>query len=295
MKPKLYFCEHRDCQVCTKHTDRGFKYIETKKGEKYIFEMVDTYTVAFILSGEALVSCNEFANVVFRKNEIVLLPMNSSCVWESLTDTAAITVNSDNDLADCDKMALKEHADFWLNAVPEFKGLHIKPRLKEFLHSVKNYLDDGITCPYMHSAKQRELSTIFRAYYSPQELFDFFIPTVRNSYEFETFIMNNYLKMKGVKEFVDSSGMNLITFNRKFKALFKESPYQWIIKQKSKHIYHDLNSTDKSFAAIAKEYHFTDASHFNRYCKSMFGDSPSKIRENSLAEKKKKLIANDMQ
>lgn len=289
MKPKVYFCEHIDCRVCTERTERGFKYIETKRGEKHVFEMVDTYTVAFILSGEALVSCNEFVNVVFRKNDIVLWPMNSNCAWESLTDTSAITLTADNDLAVCDRIALKNHSDLWLNAIPEFKGLHIKPRLKEFLHSVKNYLDDGIACPYMHKTKQRELSTVFRAYYSPQELFDFFIPTVRSTYEFETFVMSNYLKMKGVKEFVDSSGMSLTTFNRKFKAHFKESPYQWIIKQKSKHIYHDLISTDKSFATIAKEYHFTDASHFNRYCKSMFGSSPSAMRKDTYTGKKEQI------
>lgn len=290
MKPKLYFNEHADCRVCTDYADRGFKYIETKKGEKHVFDMVDTYTLVFILSGEALVSCNEFINILFREDEIVLWPMNASCSWESLTDTSAIVLFGDNDLAPCDRAVLKEHADLWLSAIPEFKGMQIRPRLKEFLYSVKNYLEDGITCPYMHKAKQRELSTLFRAYYSPQEIMSFFLPTVRETYEFETFVMNNYLKMKGLKEFVDSSGMNLAKFNRKFKALFKESPYQWLIKQKSKHIFYDLSSTDKSYASIAREYHFSDASHFNRYCKSMFGDSPTKIRENAILEKEQKLI-----
>lgn len=291
MKPKLYFCEHADCRICTESTDQDFKYIGTKKGEKHVFEMADTYTIAFILSGEALVSCNEFVNVLFRKDEIILWPMNSNCAWESLTDTSAIVLSGNNELAPCDSKALKEHADLWLSTIPEFTGLHIKPRLKEFLYSVKKYIDDGITCPYMHSAKQRELSAVFRAYYSPKELMEFFLPTVRNTYEFETFVMNNYLKMKGVREFVDLSGMNLSTFNRKFKTYFKESPYQWLIKQRSKHIYYNLTSTDLSFANIAKEFHFTDASHFNRYCKSIFGESPSKIRENALAERESKRMS----
>lgn len=245
MKPKLYYCEHADCRVCTETTDRGFKYIETKKGEKYVFDLVDTYTIVFILSGEAIVSCNEFVNVPFHANEIIIWPLKSHCSWESLTDTAAITFWGDGDLSPCDRIALKEHADLWLNTIPEFKGLEIKPRLMEFLLSVKHYLDDGITCPYMHKAKQRELSTVFRAYYSRQEIMEFFLPTVRQTHEFEQFVMSNYLHMKGVKEFVDLSGMNLSTFNRKFKAHFKETPYQWLIKQKSKHIYHELSVTNK--------------------------------------------------
>ena len=284
MKPELYFCKHKDCQVCTETTDKGFKYIETVKGEKHVFDLVNTYTVVFILSGEALISCNECTNVLFQEGQIALWPMNSSCAWQSLTNTAAIVLFSDNDLAPCDRKALRKHADLWLNTIPEFKGLPIKPRLKEFLYSVKNYLDDGITCPYMHKAKQHELSTILRAYYTPEELMRFFLPAARTTHEFEQFVMDNYLKMKGVKEFVDLSGMNLHTFNRKFKAHFNESPYQWLIKQKSKHIYHDLISTDKNLAEIAKEFHFADASHFNRFCKSLLGASPSQIRHGGSAK-----------
>ena len=112
-----------------------------------------------------------------------------------------------------------------------------------------------------------------------EELVPFFFPTVRRTHAFESFIMNNYLKVKGVQEFVDLSGMNLSTFNRKFKSHFKQSPYQWLIQQKSKHIYHDLSATNKTFAAIAREYDFSDASHFNRYCKAMFGASPSTVRK----------------
>ena len=279
MGHKLYYSEHPDCSVCTEVTNRGFEYIETQKGETHVFEMVDAYTLVFILSGEALVSCNEFVRVLFSKGEILLWPMNSNCEWESLSDTMAIVLTENNELPPCDSKALREYAEMWLNTVSEFKGLEIRPRMMEFLLSVKSYLDDGITCPYMHKAKLKELSTVFRAYYSPQELIEFFLPTVRQTHEFEQFVMNNYLRMKGVKEFVDLSGMKLSTFNRKFKNHFNESPYQWLIKQKSKHIYYALSSTNKSIVSISREFHFTDASHFNRYCKSMFGASPSKIRE----------------
>ena len=92
--------------------------------------------------------------------------------------------------------------------------------------------------------------------------------------------MENYLKMKGVKEFVDLSGLNVNTFNRKFKAHFGMSPYQWMIKQKSKHILHSLKTSDKSIADIMREFEFSDASHFNRYCKNVFGETPSDIRKN---------------
>lgn len=278
MKNNLCFSLHGDCKICTETTKRGFRIAERKAGEKLIFDRVNTYTLVFLMEGEALASCNEFTNIRLNGGEIALWPMNSSCSWESLTDTFAIIMESDNQLLDCDKKALREHAHMWLNAVPEFKGLPIRPRVAEYLETVKDYLQDGITCPHMHSIKQRELSVLFRAYYTPEEVSQFFMPIVRNTQAFEFFVMDNYLKAKGVKEFVDLSGMNLSTFNRKFKAHFNESPYQWLIKQKSKHILYELTTTDKSISEIAKEFHFADASHFNRYCKSMFGNSPTKIR-----------------
>lgn len=282
MKPKLYFSKHADCQVCTETTQLGFKYVERMKGEEYVAKVANAYTIVFFLEGKALVTCNEFKDVPFHEGQMALWPLHVKCEWKSVTNVSCIILFGDNDLTICDRKIIKEHADLWLEVVPTFRPLTIRLRLAEFLHGVKNYLDDGITCPYMHKLKQRELSTILRAYYSPDELVSFFLPTVRNNHDFEWFIMDNYLKMKGVKEFVDLSGMNLRTFNRKFKAHFKESPYQWIIKQRAKHIHYELTSTNKSFSSIAKEFHFSDASHFNRYCKSMYGDSPSKIRRGVL-------------
>ena len=276
---KNMFHKHTDCRKCTETVQGGFKYVTTREGEKYIFKMLDTFTLVFLLKGKALISCNEFVNVSVNEGEMILWPMNSNCSWVSVMDTACIVLEGISDIPVCDRKVLKEYADKWLNVVPAFKTLSIRSGLDLFLLSVKIYVEDGINCPHIHKAKQLELSTLFRAYYLPEELMDFLIPTICDTHEFETFIMNNYLNMKGVKEFVDLSGMNIGTFNRKFKSHFHMSPYQWLIKQKSKHIYYELSVTDKSFTDIAKEFKFTDASHFNRYCKAMFGSSPTAIRK----------------
>ena len=286
-KEKSMLRKHEDCRKCAETVLNGFKYITTKEKEKYIFKMLDTFTLVFMLKGKAFVSCNEFTYIPVNEGEMILWPMNSICTWESATDTTSIVLEGTNDISVCDKKALREHSDKWLNEAPAFNTLPIRPQLNTFLSSVKEYVEDEINCPHLHKAKLLELSILFRAYYSPKELMTFFLPTVRNTHEFEMFVMNNYLKMKGVKEFVDLSGMNIGTFNRKFKSHFQMSPYQWLIKQKSKHIYYDLTVTDKSFTEIYKLYKFTDSSHFNRYCKTMFGCSPTNIRKNY--QKKQKM------
>lgn len=287
MKIELNYCKHEDCRKCLKTTDRRFRYVETLKDEKYFFDVVDAYAIVFILDGKVEVSCNEYTNKPLQSEEVTLWLNNTNYTWKAITDTSGIVFTGNNALTPCDKKHLSECAEDWLNSVPNHKNLIGKPRLMEFLYSVKSYLDDGVTCPYIHECKEWELSLILRAYYTPEELMNFFLPTVCHAQEFELFVMNNYLKMKGVKEFVDLSGMNLSTFNRKFKTHFGVSPYQWLIKQRAKHILHELTSTDKSFLTIAKEFYFTDSSHFNHYCKSMFGMCPSKIREERYKQEKK--------
>lgn len=280
MKQNLNFNNDNEWGTNTKS---GFKYIEVCKDEKFIINAENNFYLVFFLTGEISVSCKDYENVHFHGGQMVLHSMKFGCEWTSLLDTSCIALVLDNDILPCDRKVIKEYAELWLDTVPSSQPLQIKPVLKHFLKSVKKYLNDDISCSLMHTMKRQELSLIFRRYYSQEEIYPFSLPLVCKTHEFKTFVMDNYLKMKGLKEFVDLSGMNLSQFNRKFKSHFKESPYQWLIKQRAKHVYQELSLTNKSFTAIAQEFHFSDASHFNRYCKSMYGGSPSEIRKASLA------------
>lgn len=279
MKTKIYFDTRSECQQCDQLKTSEFRYIEASEGEQQEFISERAYTLIFLLTGSLTISCNEFTNVPFHAKEICLLPISAQCTWVAVENSTAILLSGNNDNSYCDRLSLQRHAQTWLDAEDKFEMLKIRPRMLQFLYTVKNYLNDGITCPQMHFVKQREFSVLLRAYYSHQEIVNFFLPTIRYNRDFELFIMNNYLNMKGVQEFVDLSGLNVGTFNRKFKAQFGMSPYQWMIKQKAKHVLHELAIKDKSIADIMREFEFSDASHFNRYCKAMFGGSPSEVRK----------------
>lgn len=280
MQEYIYLDKHFDCKICEeKNNKKGFRYYQSEKGYENDFQVENKNMIIFMLKGKAVFSCNEYSNIRIKKGEIAYLPSQAKCRWKSLTDTSVLILIGQNNLSHCDAKAIKDHAELWLDVIPGFKLLPIRSRLMDFIHSVINYLEDGITCPNMHKAKESELSVVFRIYYSTEELSSFFLPHVASTHEFESFVMNNYHKMKGVKEFVDLSGMSVASFNKQFKEHFRETPYQWLIKQRAKHIYYDLASTNKNFTEIAKEYHFSDSSHFTKYCKSMFGFSPSYIRK----------------
>lgn len=271
MKNKLLFCKPSDNRLFTEKSQLGFQHITTKKGEKHIFKTTTSYIIVFILKGKAQASCNDSGNVLFNENELLLWPLHSKCTWESLTDTESIILMEENKLPECGKELIKESADIWLNAIPDFKSLPIRPCLMEYLYTIKSFLKDGISCTYMHKTKLRELELIFRSYYQTYELVDFFLPIVSSSQEFKSFVKGKYLKMKKEKEFddfrkADDSG----TYNLKFKPYLRYAPHEWLVKQKSRHIYKALSGSGKEIMEIAKEFHFSDIYSLKRYCEIMF-------------------------
>lgn len=278
MRNKLFHESNSQCVNCREPKVDLFKYVESKAGEEIVFENNDVPLLIFILTGKAFISCNEFHNVLFQEHQMCYLPTAADCTWKTIDDSSGIVLRTTTKGDLCVRESIQGFSEHWLNAEPVFYGLEIREPLMAYLESVKTYLMDGGACPLMYHIKENELAILFRAYYSMEELIEFFIPEIKNRDGFQQFIMKNYLKMKGVKEFVDLSGMNLSTFNRKFKTHFGDSPYQWMIKQKSKHIQHALLARDNSIAEIMREFNFSDASHFNRYCKSMFGASPTELR-----------------
>lgn len=279
MQNELFY-NKPECEICTRSIKEKFSYVESKKGELFEYQSMEGCTLIFILSGKVQLSCNEFMNVPFHAEEMCLLPISAQCVWKALEDTTVMILSGKLELNCCDQLSFEVNAGKWLNVTKQFDRLPIKSPLSRFLDTVKVYLHTSLKCPMIYQLKQNELSLLLKLCYSQEELVNFFLPLMKHNLEFEQFIMRNYLNIKGVKEFVNLSGMHASTFNRKFKTHFGMSPYQWMIKQKAKHILHELNTRNKTIAEIMRKFEFSDASHFNRYCKTMFGSSPSEIRSN---------------
>ena len=78
---------------------------------------------------------------------------------------------------------------------------------------------------------------------------------------------------------------SLSGFQKRFKKVFGVSAYHWMKDVRSKSIYHQINSTEKSFKEISDEYGFSSPSHFNDFCKVHFGTTPGRIRRKKAATK----------
>ncbi|MET0464995.1 MAG: AraC family transcriptional regulator [Chitinophagaceae bacterium] len=66
--------------------------------------------------------------------------------------------------------------------------------------------------------------------------------------------------------------------SRYFKQHTGETMQQYIAGYKTKLIQHRLQHSDKRINEIASEFNFTDESHFNKYFKAQFGQTPGEYR-----------------
>ncbi|MDR2533831.1 MAG: AraC family transcriptional regulator [Tannerellaceae bacterium] len=248
-----------------------------KKGESFHSEDKYYNYMFFILEGKVMVSCNEFRNHLCNTNEMLFVVQDATFSMEAITDIKYVILSFDNQFTLCDQLALE--------ALPKPKGpaifskIEIRPPMKNVLDSLLFYLMHKIQCKHLFAIKQKEIFLILRAFYTKEEMANFLYPMLNKNLDFKAFVLQHYQEIKTVDELATLCQMSVRSFNRKFNEYFEDSPYSWILKQKSRHIKSRLADSKVSFRSIIKEYGFSSPAHFTTYCKKQFGESPSRLRK----------------
>ena len=180
----------------------------------------------------------------------------------------------------CDKM----YFDSISHEKPIATNDHTLPIRKPLLHALRQvlfYLETGLLCRHMHILKQQEIILILRGFYAKNELAGFFAGASGMGSKFEDLILNNYRKVKTVKEFASLCCVSERSFNRKFQHYFNQSPYQWMQERKAELIHEKICNPDIAFREIAREFGFSSSAHLTCYCKKQFGTTPTHLREES--------------
>ncbi|MDR2118246.1 MAG: AraC family transcriptional regulator [Tannerellaceae bacterium] len=279
----LYVEEHLSCKNYVSDYHIGFSYHEAKEGEK--LRSTDKYYnyFIFLLEGETMISCNEFRNHLCKGGEMVLIAQDSDSVADAITDVKYILLSFDNQFTLCDQLALESlHSND--RKPPIFNKIDIRSPMRAVLDSILFYLEHKIQCRHLFSIKQKEVFLIFRAFYTKEEMARFLAPMLNRNLDFKAFVLQHYHEVKTVEELAGLCKMSVRSFNRKFNEYFDDSPYSWMLKQKSRHIKTRLADGKIKFGAIIKEYGFSSPAHFTTYCKKQFGESPSNLRKKLLED-----------
>jgi AraC-like DNA-binding protein len=278
----LYPEEHLTCKNYVSDFHIGFSYRDMERGDKLSFSDKYFNYFLFLLDGEMMASCNEFRNHLCQGGEMVFIAQDSDFSAEAVTDLHYVQLSFDNQFTLCDQMALESlPAD---TRPPVFNKLDIRPPMRAVLDSVIFYLESKIQCKHLHAIKQKEVFLILRAFYTKEEVARFLAPMLNKNLDFKAFILKHYQEVKTVEELSAMCKMSVRSFNRKFNEYFNDSPYSWMLKQKSRHIKTRLADGKTPFGTIIKEYGFSSPAHFTTYCKKQFGQSPSKLRKQLLSE-----------
>ncbi|MDR2652990.1 MAG: helix-turn-helix transcriptional regulator [Prevotellaceae bacterium] len=273
--------EHLSCYLYDNNKDPIIQYFKLEKNELFITKGT-TNQIIFLLHGNVTFSYGRHLNVEFKESHFLLFPHGFKCAMKIKEDSTLLVVNLLK-INFCNHFSLemlyKLNKDIKMDSTPY--SLKINSVINDFLKNLIDTMSDGLKCAYLHELKQKELLYYMRAYYPKKDLFSFFVPILSDDIVFSEMIYKNLDRVKTITELANIVNYSVSGFKKRFVKVFGESPYHWILKEKAKKIYYEINCSQKSFKEISIEFDFSSSAHFDKFCKKEFGMSPGVIRNNN--------------
>lgn len=164
---------------------------------------------------------------------------------------------------------------------PETHVLAVNRPLRHFLRSLDEAVRNGLCCRHYFDYKTRELFILLRAYYSDEQLRNFFSFILTPNIRFSEAIRTTHHLYHTVGELAESVNMNLKHFEKVFRRIFGMPPGRWMNREKAAMIRHELCAGVKTLVQISDEYGFASQQQLSRFCKREMGLSPREIQGRS--------------
>ncbi|MGV8090941.1 MAG: helix-turn-helix transcriptional regulator [Mangrovibacterium sp.] len=275
----LYLEEHLACSNYVTDLYSGFSFYRFKDGEEFRIEQRNLHYILFFLDGVVELYCNEFNKRSYVGNTMVFFSKENliTGLVKSPAEFVLLTFNNHR-ITSCKKMSLETICKQVQVKPCDYSGLPIREPVLKVLESVRFYLGHWLRCIHLFDVKLYEVLFTLIIFYTKEELGRFFAPFLSGNIDFKDFVLDNYRKVKTVEELADLHHLSVRSFSRKFKKYFGDSPYRWMLEQKSRHIKVKLMDHSVFLNDIIEEYGFSSPSHFSFYCKKHFGKSPREFR-----------------
>lgn len=275
----LYPSEHFSCYNYEKGQNAAFEILKCKAGYVIEKDLVDT-EIVFIVDGHLTLSYGKYIDLNIMKGKILFFPPGSHIKAGLIDDAYIIICRIRGVLQLCDCLPFEKlYREYGKSNKDEFYMLDINKRIDDFIEHFVECVEDGLRCSYYFRTKMKELFFLFRAYYTKEQLADFFSPLMSKNSQFMNLMYRNYRKVKNVQQLVDISMYSSSGFKKQFNKVFGTSASEWLSEQKAALIFQDLNDSSLSIKEIAEKYDFSSVSSFSSFCMNKFGFSPGKIRK----------------
>lgn len=146
-----------------------------------------------------------------------------------------------------------------------------------FIQSLRPYTDaNGRLLPAFEDVKYEELM-ILLLQVQPELAGLFFDYAPPQKINLEEFMQRNYKFNVNIARFAYLTGRSLSAFKRDFKAIFHQSPNQWLIQRRLQEAYVLIEQGNKKASEIYIGLGFEDLSHFSLSFKKLFGIRPTEL------------------
>ena len=240
--------------------------------------------IFFLLKGKIIFSYEYHVNNVLEEGTFVLFLSRYNYKIIAEEDSSVIIVSMRDETNFYSHFLLEILQNLTNNIVPENPAypypLKINETIFNFLDNLVKTISGGMSSKYFYGLKQKELLHYLWTYYSKKDLAIFCAPILNNDIQFAKKIYEKYESAKSIEELAALLNYSVSGFKKRFVKVFGIPPYNWMRKEKAKKIYYDINHTQKTLKEISNESGFSSMAHFNKFCKTMFGMSPSMLRRN---------------
>lgn len=257
----------------------GFSYHIILKGESLNAFWKYHGVLIFIIRGAIRVSADDMQPLVVRKSQMFFWDEREKYVFNLLTDIEIVCFSFNSLLCSCDKTIFQHLSGHRFQEKTRIMKLSYSEPLITFLQLLVYYLEKKVDDYLLYEAKQNEMFLLFRIVFTDKDIFRFFGLLTGKSFDFKMQVLENYSKVKDVGELSGLLGYGKNTFRLKFKKEFGTSVYRWLQEKKSKEIVRRLTLYDDNFTKLVDDFGFSSYSHFNKFCKSQYGLTPSELRE----------------
>jgi AraC-like DNA-binding protein len=258
----------------------AIEYIKLPE-DKNVQLFSELHQIIFVCNGILTVSDNEISEKKINIGESILIPEQSLCIFKAEKDTKILVMRLGAHLNLCDYLPSDLTSE---KKKPKVKDSSIgflksHQRITEFSVMLENYIKEGIKSMRFFDLKIQEFLVLVQAYYDKRQLINFYTPIYSRDFIFSNHVFKNFSKVKTVKELAKTFDYSLSGFEKKFKKVFRTSPYQWMQDQRAKKIYYEVSYGPKTFTRLAGEYGFSSPAHFNDFCKHYYGYTPGSLRK----------------
>jgi AraC-like DNA-binding protein len=286
MAKLLYVNEHLACYRYDSKENPTIGFIDFEKDQKKSIQ-INSHSVFIVLNGSGSISYGKFVNHSIKAGDIFLLPIYTNVQFHIEQTFSALVYQLPLSFHFCEHFSLESlyQQGYKPPVKNDFQILKVNERIKLYLDALIPCLKDGLRCMDFLELKRKELLFLFRAYNTKEELAFFFSPILTDDMEFYAFVLNNYKSIKTVKELALLADYGITGFEKRFKRIFGMSAHQWMKKQLSDSLYHEISCSRKTFLEISDIFCFSSSAHLSNFCKTVFGATPSAIRKNTSVAK----------